>query len=279
MKLSEIFLQVIGPQMCTMNLHSAIRHAHEQESATGSTANSMEWFVEQHVGELKKRVAGMTREPQKVVGNDVLLEKALIDRVTEKPQFRAAIALGEEKEPEIFKGPTDVCEGGVQLLHVGQPLGVAQLGDDELASLQRHAEEVSFTTDVQRWEVHEHRAARVGDQKYQSRARYRAAARHSFNVTISWSSSQTKKETQHHATLERFLRVRDSASPGILRVAMGTVYKQARSERGLAVIDVAKPLRTGEVIPLESVLTKVVFAPHDQQQGEVYALPCFSQDL
>jgi hypothetical protein len=164
-------VQVIGPQMCTMNLHQAVRHSYEQETATGSTAKSMEWFVEQHVGELKKRVAGMTREPHKVVGNDVLLEKALIDRVTEKPQFRALVGLDEEKKPESFKGPTDELEGGVQLLHVGQPVGPPQLSPDELASLQSHAETVGFTTNVQRWAVHEFRAARVGDQTYLSRAR------------------------------------------------------------------------------------------------------------
>jgi hypothetical protein len=84
---------------------------------------------------------------------------------------------------------------------------------------------------------------------------------------------------EHFATLECFLTVENSASAGLLRMATGTVYKQARAEKGLSVIDVTQPLTVGEVIPIESVESKVVFAPHDEQQGKMNVLPCFSRDL
>jgi hypothetical protein len=265
--------------MGTMNLHQAARHLYEQEDAIGDTARSMEYFVEQHVGEVKKRVSGMTREPDKVVGNDLLLEKALTDRAAENPQLRPLVGLGEQEEPLDFKGPTDEREGGVQLLHVGRELTVGSLSGEELAALGKLAEDRGFTTDLARWQLHEFRAAMVGDEAFQARERYRTAARHSFNALVVLDSGRAKHGTKHFATLNRFFRVCDSATGQVFRVAQVKVYKKAREEKGLQVVNLSQPLRDCDFVPLENVVTKYIFARDDKMQEKVYALPCFSKDL
>jgi hypothetical protein len=276
---STVSIQDIGPQMGTTNLHQAARHLYEQEDAIGDTARSMEYFVEQHVGEVKKRVSGMTHEPDKVVGNDLLLEKALTDRAAENPQLRPLVGLGEQEEPLDFKGPTDEGEAGVQLLHVGKELRAGSLCAEELAALGKAAEDWGFTTDVARWQLHEFRAAMVGEEAFQAQERYRTAARHSFNALVVLDSGRAKHGAKHFATLNRFFRASDSATGKVLRVAQVTLYKKGREEKGLQVVNLSPPLRDCDIVPLEKVLTKYVFARDDKTQEKVYALPCFSKDL
>jgi hypothetical protein len=247
--------------MGTMNLHQAARHLYKQEDALGDTGRSMEYFVEQHVGEMKKRVSGMTREPDKVAGNDLLLEKALTDRAAENPQLRPLVGLGEQQEPADFKGPTDERDRGVQLLHVGKESIVGSLSAEELAALGKLAEDRGFTMDVARLQLHEFRAAMVGYEAFQTRERYRTAARYSFNALIVLNSAtRAKHGLKQFATLNRFFRVCNSMTRQVFRVAQVTIYKKAREEKGLRVLNLSQPLRDCDFIPLENLITKYVFA-------------------
>lgn len=138
-------------------------HAFDQETATGATAKSLEWWVEQGVQEMKQTIAnmGLTWQPAKVIGNDVLLKKALINCAIEVPEYAPLVGLSELAEPEQFKGPTDELQDRVQFLHVGRKVRLGELGDDGLADLGALAESAEFTTDQTRWSVHEFRAAQV----------------------------------------------------------------------------------------------------------------------
>lgn len=265
--------------MCKFSLHLVTCHAYNQETANGSTSKSMEWWVEQSIRQMKKVIEnGPTRHPAKVVANDVLLHKALIDRGKEYPEYAALVGLAEAPEVADFKGPTDALEGGIQLLHVGKRLRLEAIEQSDLVSLGQQAERIrGFSTDSTLWKVHEFRAAQVDNEVFQARNHYRTAARQSFNVQIRFQSGQSRQATLHFATIQRFLRVTDTQTGAYFRVADVIIFKKAKEERGLSVIDTSQPLRQGELVPLSSLLTNYMFARDEKRVDRFYVLPCFSK--
>jgi hypothetical protein len=267
--------------MCTLVLHLLACHAFDQETATGAVANALEWWVEQGCQEMKETVVnmGLTSQPAKVIGNDVILRKALINCAREFPEYAALVGLSELTEATDFKGPTDELRGGVQFLHVGKELRVGQIDGLVLGELVRYAEGVGFPTDVRGWTVHEFRAAEVDGAGFQSRSHYGTKARHSFNVQARVQVGQSRQLKAHFATILRFLRVVDNNSGEQIRIAKLIVYGQARREKGLDVIDATQPLSTGEIVDVSCLVAKYMFAKEKGNECRTFVLPCFTRGL
>ncbi|GAQ92757.1 hypothetical protein KFL_011230030 [Klebsormidium nitens] len=278
---AKIVEQEIGPHMCKLNLHMIVNHAFDQETATGATAKSLEWWVEQGVQEMKQTVAnmGLTWQPAKVIGNDVLLKKALINCAIEVPEYAPLVGLSEVPEPEQFKGPTDELQDGVQFLHVGRKVRLGQLGDDALADLGSFAESAEFTTDQTRWSVHEFRAAQVRGEGFQAREHYATKVRHSFNVQVRVALKQGRQAKLAYATVLRFFRVLDGVTGDQLRVVQLDVFGQAKTEKGLDVIDASQPIMSGKFFDVSCLITKFVFVKEKGNEKRTFVLPCRSRGL
>jgi hypothetical protein len=241
----------------------------------------LEWWVEQGCQEMKETLVnmGLTSQPAKVIGNDVILRKALINCARDFPEYAGLVGLSEVTEAADFKGPTDEMREGVQFLHVGKVLLVGQIVELVLGSLVKYAELVGFTTDVRGWTVHEFRAAQVNGDGYQSRNHYETKARHSFKVQVRVQLGQSRQPKAHFATISRFLRVVDSDSGEQMRVAELIVYGQARREKGLDVIDASQPLSTGEIVDVDCLVAKYMFAKEKGNGRRTFVLPCFTRGL
>lgn len=119
---------------------------YEQDDALGDTARSMEYFVEQHVGEVKKRVSGMTREPDKVVGLGTTCWSRRRSRTTRQKSRSSGRSSRSESRKSRRTSREPRMRGnlaGVQLLHVGR-----DSRSERLAALGQLAKDRGFTTDV-----------------------------------------------------------------------------------------------------------------------------------
>ncbi|GAQ89547.1 hypothetical protein KFL_005350020 [Klebsormidium nitens] len=140
----------------------------------------LEWLVEQGSQETKQTLVNLrlTWQPAKVIGNDVILKRALVECAINFPEFAPLIGLPETPESEPFKNE---LRNGVQCLHVDRMVRVRQIDVEDLADLGSLAESAEFTTDVLRWSIHEFRAAHVGRKLSRRRTTSQRSA-HSSNV-------------------------------------------------------------------------------------------------
>lgn len=153
-------LQELPVHMGTFNLHVASQHLHEQEAQTGEVRAMSEWWVERGIQALKACTTNgkLTRDPEKLIVNTLLLERALIDRAREFPQYAHLIGLGKATEPDSFKGFTDEGDEqtGEMLLHVGKRL---KPGQGERQGLQAAVEMQGLRLDTEACTDHRFTAA------------------------------------------------------------------------------------------------------------------------
>lgn len=101
--------------MCTFNLHMGTLHLRQQEQQTGSVRATSEFWVERGIQKIKACTTNgkLTRDPEKLIFNNLLLEEALFDRAREYPaEYAPLLGLTEETDPEDFKGVTDKGDPG-----------------------------------------------------------------------------------------------------------------------------------------------------------------------
>lgn len=67
--------------MCSFNLHMMSQHLAEEELKTGAVRSTVEWWVERGVQAMKSCTTNgeLTRNPEKLIVNNLLLKKARPD--------------------------------------------------------------------------------------------------------------------------------------------------------------------------------------------------------
>ncbi|GAQ78324.1 hypothetical protein KFL_000110210 [Klebsormidium nitens] len=128
------------------------RSSSRQEVQTGEVRAISEWWVKRGNQALKACTthAKLTRDPEKLIMNILLLKRALIESPREYPQCAHLVGFGKEPEPESFKGYTDK---GELLLHVRKRVKLAQ---EEREGLRAAAKMTGLRLDIEAFSVDAH---------------------------------------------------------------------------------------------------------------------------
>jgi hypothetical protein len=171
---------------CTFNLHMVSRHLPWQELQTGAIPTTSEWFVERGIQVMKAKTTNgkLSRNPEKLIVNDLLAQKALIERARENPEVECLVSLSEPEEPEDLKGYTDKGdpETSEQLLHVGK---MVRLNVEDGGGLAVVAKSLGRCLERNVCKVYQFSAERTENGVVQSKAHFRTVSRESFHVAVS----------------------------------------------------------------------------------------------
>jgi hypothetical protein len=265
---------------CTFNLHMVATHLPWQELQTGAIPTTSEWFVERGIQAMKAKTTNgkLSRNPEKLIVNDLLVQKALIERARENPEFESLVGLTEPEERQDFKGYTDKGDPttGEQLLHVGKLVKLKKENWDGLAAMATSLDRC-FERNV--CKVYQFSAARNENGVLQSKAHLRTVSRESFHVAVSGRFGSSGQVSKRYARVLRYPKVVANEDEGsCIRAAEVLVFGQAKKlDTGVEVIEEAAP-EAQLFVTLSALQAKVIFATGGKEKG-TFVLPTFTGKL
>lgn len=269
--------------MSTFNLHMTSQHLHEQETQTGAVRATAEWWVERGIQGLKACTTNgkLTRDPEKLIVNILLLERALVDRAREYPQYAHIVGLGESPPPSEFKGYADKGDerSGELLLHVGKPV---KLSDEGWQGLRAVAEGMGVALEIEKCKAYRFTAAKTAHGVIHSKAHTRTVSRESWHVELDVQLKAGFKSRRCYADVLRFVKVDlGGGADGSLRAAEVVVFTGPVKELdgGAKLIDDAEKHKRIMYVSLSSLGRKVIFARDEAKPSKIFVLPSYTGRL
>lgn len=266
--------------MCTFNLHMATLHLRHQEKQAGSVRATSEFWVERGIQKMKACTTNgkLTRDPEKMIFNNLLLEEALFDRAREYPEYAPLLGLAEEEDPSEFKGITDKAAAGsvLQLLHVGKEV---KLSPWQFEELRKVAFDVQSPVDVGSCKVFQFTAARCEHGVVQSTGHLRTVSRESWHVELFGPVQNSRPTKKGYADVIRFLKVESEDGATAFRAAEVVAYQRGQLRNGVEVLEEVGPEYERSFVALERIGPKVMFARHEKKKGKISVLPSYTGRL